>query len=150
MKQTAPYDATICTESFYEALKNFDKNALLDLRSFDMRSLAPFARSPSISEIGSSKKVTHISAFTFEQNKNGWAALAPTVTVDLPGRNFSLSDNFVGLLSKSILDNTFKYNIQVRGFKTERSVHADLKRNPNLLNRLRKFLGQYGTMNSQV
>ncbi|XP_022119018.1 ATP-dependent zinc metalloprotease YME1L isoform X2 [Pieris rapae] len=141
VKQTATYDATICHESFQEALKNFDKNALRDLRSFDARSLGPLTKSLSIGKITSSKKVSHISGFTFDQNKNGWAALAPTVTVDLRGRKFSVSDNFVGLLSKSILDTTFKYNIQVRGFKTERSVHADLKRNPNLLNRLRKSLG---------
>ncbi|XP_045529217.1 ATP-dependent zinc metalloprotease YME1L isoform X1 [Pieris brassicae] len=144
VKQTATYDATICHESFQEALKSFDKNALRDLRSFDARSLGPLTKSLSIGKISSCKKVSHVSGFTFDQNKNGWATLAPTVTVDLRGRKFSVSDNFVGLLSRSILDTTFKYNIQVRGFKTERSVHADLKRNPNLLNRLRKSLGQYG------
>ncbi|XP_045529219.1 ATP-dependent zinc metalloprotease YME1L isoform X3 [Pieris brassicae] len=137
VKQTATYDATICHESFQEALKSFDKNALRDLRSFDARSLGPLTKSLSIGKISSCKKVSHVSGFTFDQNKNGWATLAPTVTVDLRGRKFSVSDNFVGLLSRSILDTTFKYNIQVRGFKTERSVHADLKRNPNLLNRLR-------------
>ncbi|CAH4029564.1 unnamed protein product [Pieris brassicae] len=141
VKQTATYDATICHESFQEALKSFDKNALRDLRSFDARSLGPLTKSLSIGKISSCKKVSHVSGFTFDQNKNGWATLAPTVTVDLRGRKFSVSDNFVGLLSRSILDTTFKYNIQVRGFKTERSVHADLKRNPNLLNRLRKSLG---------
>ncbi|KOB68502.1 ATP-dependent zinc metalloprotease YME1-like protein, partial [Operophtera brumata] len=36
-----------------------------------------------------------------------------------------------------IQSSSFKYNIQVRGFKTERSIHADLKRNPNIMNRLR-------------
>ncbi|XP_047513453.1 ATP-dependent zinc metalloprotease YME1L isoform X1 [Pieris napi] len=145
VKQTATYyDATICHESFQEALKNFDKNALRDLRSYDARSSGPLTKSLSIGKISSSKKVSHVSGFTFDQNKNGWAALTPTVTVDLSGRKFSVSDNFVGLLSRSILDTTFKYNIQVRGFKTERNVHADLKRNPNLLNRLRKSLGLNG------
>lgn len=67
----------------------------------------------------------------------------PTVTVDLRRRDtrFSFTDNFVGLLARSIHENSFRYNVQVRGFKTERSVHADLKRNPNLINRLRKFFG---------
>ncbi|CAK1548783.1 unnamed protein product [Leptosia nina] len=137
VKKTSTYDATICQESFQEALKNFDKIALLEMRSFDARSPASFVRSPSFRDIGSSKKISHISAFTFEQNKNGWGARDPIVTADLSGKKFTFSENFIGLLTKNLYDRTFKYNIQVRGFKTERSTHADLKRNPNLINRLR-------------
>ncbi|XP_045508266.1 ATP-dependent zinc metalloprotease YME1L isoform X2 [Colias croceus] len=143
----AVYDANICQESFQEALRNFDKNVLDNMRNIDARSVASFPRFKSplqdIISVGSAKKVSHISASSFEQNKNGWLDLTPTVTVDLRGKNtkFSVSENFVGLLTRSVQKNSFKYTVQVRGFKTERSVHADLKRNPNLLNRLRKSLG---------
>ncbi|GBP81055.1 ATP-dependent zinc metalloprotease YME1 homolog [Eumeta japonica] len=88
------------------------------------------------------KPVSYVSTESFEKNKNGcnWkGTTSPTVTVDLRGRNprFSFTDNFVGLLANSISTDTFKYNVQVRGFKTERGVHVDLKRNPSIANRLR-------------
>lgn len=145
----ALYDATICPESITESLRNFDKNALTEMRRIDVRGLYKVAGASrnslsSLSDRASVKKVSHISSESFELNKNGWSSV-PTVTVDLgtKGTRFSFTDNFVGLLARSVQDNRFNYAVQVRGFKTERGIHADLKRNPNLINRLRKFLGQY-------
>ncbi|CAH0761468.1 unnamed protein product [Diatraea saccharalis] len=145
------YDATLCSESLEEALRNFDKNDLAEMRKIDLRSLASFSKAAkkplnSITDLQSVKKVSFISAETFDKNKNGWTALStatPTVTVDLrgPSTKVSFTDNFLGLLTRSIQTNIFLYNVQVRGFKTERGVHADLKRNPNLINRLRKSFG---------
>ncbi|OWR53429.1 hypothetical protein KGM_214561 [Danaus plexippus plexippus] len=140
---TAPYNASICPESFDEALRHFDKNVLTEMRNIDLRYVTSLAGSSSnimrnVAGLASSKKVSFVSTDSFEKNKNGWVA-TPTITVDLRHKNtkLSLTDNFVGLLSKSIRDNCFNYNVQVRGFKTERGIHADLKRNPNLFNRLR-------------
>lgn len=139
------YDATICKESTIECLKNFDKNVIAEMRSVDLRQVATVSRAlkPSRSAIShpSAKKVSHISAETFEQNKNGWSNI-PMVTVNLHSQNrFSFTDNFVGLLTNSIRGNPVDFNVQVRGFKTDRGVSADSKRNPNIFNRLRKFLG---------
>lgn len=139
------HDAILCKESFYEALKNFDKNVM---KNVDVRTLGPIAGTRSslrpMKCLNSVKTVSYISANSFELNKNGinWNTYAyPTVTLDFGGNNnstrYHLSDNFVGLLR----NNNFSYNVQVRGFKTERSVNADSKRNPNLVNRLRKFFG---------
>lgn len=142
------YDATICPESLEEAVRHIDKNAVDEMCKIDVRSMASLAGSSKavlkdIPNLKSVRKISHISSNSFEKNKNGWSA--PTVTVDLRGKHTKLSftDNFIGLLTKSIQENSFKYNVQVRGFKTERGIHADLKRNPNLINRLRKFFGQY-------
>ncbi|XP_072937376.1 ATP-dependent zinc metalloprotease YME1L isoform X2 [Epargyreus clarus] len=137
----AAYDATICSDSLEESLRNFEKNVLAEMRSIDIRAVASLAGTRNslrnIANTSSAKKVSYISSGSFEKNKNGWSE--PTVVVDLRGRNtkFSFTDNFVGLLARSALGSQFNYNIQVRGFKTERSIHADLKRNPNLINRLR-------------
>lgn len=142
------YDATICPESLDEAVRHLDKNAVAEMCKIDVRSIASLAGTSKavlrdIHNLNSVRKISHISSNSFEQNKNGWST--PTVTVDLRNKHpkLSFTDNFIGLLSKSIQENSFKYNIQVRGFKTERGIHADLKRNPNLINRLRKFFGQY-------
>ncbi|XP_052754358.1 ATP-dependent zinc metalloprotease YME1L [Galleria mellonella] len=141
-KESSICDVNYCKESFEEALRNFDQHALAEMRKVDVRSLTGLARKPILDL--SSRKISYISSDSFEKNKNGWSDLStPTVTVDLRRRDtrFSFTDNFVGLLARSIHENSFRYNVQVRGFKTERSVHADLKRNPNLINRLRKFFG---------
>ncbi|KAL4710366.1 hypothetical protein ACJJTC_003763 [Scirpophaga incertulas] len=138
------YDATLCTASLDETIKNFDKNVLAEMRRVDLRSLTSLngASKKSLNyakELLSAKKVSYVSSESFECNKNGWLANVPTVTVDLR-RNvprLSFTDNFIGLLTHSVQDNIFKYNVQVRGFKTERGINADLKRNPNLMNRLR-------------
>lgn len=145
---TSLYDATICSESFEEAIRHLDRNSLDEMRSIDVRSVISLpgnSRSAvhQLPSLQSSKKVSYISSNSFENNKNGWIE-SPLATLDFGGKNrLTLTDNFVGLLSRSLRENRFQYNIQVRGFKTERSIHADLKRNPNLINRLRKFLGQY-------
>ncbi|VVC97324.1 unnamed protein product [Leptidea sinapis] len=136
-------DAIICKESFEEAFKNFDKNVLFDMQNVEARSVASFPRTPKPNFVlpGSSKRVSYISGRSFDENKNGFAqvSLLPSVTVELYGRKtkFSVSENFVGLLNKGLHDKTFKYHIQVRGFKTERTIVGDKKRNPNLINRLR-------------
>lgn len=124
------YDATICKESFQEAIKNLDKDVLVELKKVDIRSLASSPRfSRDAERCLSPRKISHVSADSFEKNKNGWSAQPPQ-------RGFlSFTDQFVGLLSSSIQQRGF--DIQVRGFKTERGIHADLKRNPNLINRLR-------------
>lgn len=141
-KESSICDVNYCKESFEEALRNFDQHALAEMRKVDVRSLMGLARKPILDL--SSRKISYISSDSFEKNKNGWSDLStPTVTVDLRRRDtrFSFTDNFVGLLARSIHENSFRYNVQVRGFKTERSVHADLKRNPNLINRLRLNVG---------
>ncbi|KAJ8704422.1 hypothetical protein PYW07_011610 [Mythimna separata] len=134
----AIYDAIVCQESLEEAIKNFDKNVFGDMKSIQLRALATKPGAPTLRDLASVRKVSYISSDSFETNKNGWSKL-PTVTVDFTGRNtrFSLTDNFAGRLLGSPEHGPFKYAIQVRGFKTERGIHADLKRNPNLINRLR-------------
>ncbi|XP_048487044.1 ATP-dependent zinc metalloprotease YME1L isoform X2 [Plutella xylostella] len=137
-RKEASYDATICQESLSECLRNFEKDVLKEMRQVDLRAVTLSRARPS--GLTSAKKVSFISEDSFEKNKNGWSS-TPTVTVDVRRGHFNVTENFVGLLASSLRQNSFKFNVQVRGFKTERGVDADLKRNPNLINRLRKSLG---------
>lgn len=144
-KHVRERDAAVCGNSQLEALRNFDTSVLTEMRKVDVKRLCT-SISPRSSL--STKKVSHVSTSSFQLNKNGFnweRKVQPTVTVDFRGKapRFHLNDNFIGALSRGILANNFSYDVQVRGFKTERSVRADLKRNPNIVNRLRKFLGQY-------
>ncbi|XP_068621741.1 ATP-dependent zinc metalloprotease YME1L isoform X2 [Battus philenor] len=147
---TGYYKATLCSESLEESLNNFDKNVLKEMGNINLKSLRTITgpcKSPlkSLTQLSSAKKISYVSGDSFEKNKNGWSdkSHTPSVTIDLRGKNpkFTFTDNFVGLLANGLRDDVFKYNIQVRNFKTERSIHADLKRNPNFINRLRKFFG---------
>lgn len=79
-----------CRESFEECLRNFDKDALSEMRKLDVRSVATcsgLATRPRklLTDIPSSKKVSYISSDSFITNKNGWET--PTVTVDFRRRD---------------------------------------------------------------
>ncbi|XP_047038183.1 ATP-dependent zinc metalloprotease YME1L [Helicoverpa zea] len=129
------HDAIVCQESLEETIRNFDKNVLSEMKTIEFRTLATRACRPRLRDMASARKVSHISADSFEQNKNGWQHV-PAVTVDFTGKRTRLNihENFSRLL---LGGGTFQFAVQTRGFKTERGIHADLKRNPNLINRLR-------------
>uniref|UniRef100_A0A2A4J0X8 Uncharacterized protein n=1 Tax=Heliothis virescens TaxID=7102 RepID=A0A2A4J0X8_HELVI len=55
------------------------------MRTIEFRALATRAVQPRLRDLASCRKVSHISAHTFEQNKNGWPHV-PTVTVDFTGK----------------------------------------------------------------
>uniref|UniRef100_A0A1L8D8T9 Putative atp-dependent zinc metalloprotease yme1 protein isoform x2 n=1 Tax=Nyssomyia neivai TaxID=330878 RepID=A0A1L8D8T9_9DIPT len=48
------------------------------------------------------------------------------------------------------LAKTFKYNVHVRGFKTDRSVVAEMKRNPGMMSRVRDAFGPNRTATAHV
>lgn len=147
------YTSPLCLESLEECLRNFDINELSELRKIDVRVLSTVAGSykeplRSLTDLTSSRKVSYISAESFEENKHGCpntSNSAPKIYINLHKKNtrFNFTNNFAGLLAQSLQGNSFRYNVQLRGFKTERGIHADLKGNPNMVNRLRKSMGQY-------
>ncbi|XP_053621435.1 ATP-dependent zinc metalloprotease YME1L isoform X2 [Plodia interpunctella] len=140
-RSLASREAIICKESCEEALRNVDKNVLAEMRRVDLRSLAllsaPRQSTSAISVLsGSCKKISYISEDTFEKNKNGWSQRStPTVSVEIGGRKTRLS--LSGALWRPAARWRPTATLQLREFKTQRSVSADLRRNPNLVNRLR-------------
>ncbi|KAI5643737.1 peptidase family m41 domain-containing protein [Phthorimaea operculella] len=138
---TSVCDVTFCPESVEEVLRNFDKDELAALSKIDVRSLSTtvgLKKEPlrSLTDLTSSRKVSYISSDSFESNKNGWTT-APSLSVDFRSRTARFPELFISALARSHMAQPFAFDIQVRGFKTERSVHADLKRNPTLAKRLR-------------
>ncbi|KAJ2938398.1 hypothetical protein O0L34_g13322 [Tuta absoluta] len=138
---TSVCDISFCPESVEEVLRNFDKDELALLSKIDVRSLSTtvgLKKEPlrSLTDLTSSRKVSYISSNSFENNKNGWTT-APPLKIDVRGRTQRFPELFMSALARSHMAQPFGFDIQVRGFKTERSVHADLKRNPTLAKRLR-------------
>ncbi|XP_059614546.1 ATP-dependent zinc metalloprotease YME1L isoform X2 [Phlebotomus argentipes] len=65
----------------------------------------------------------------------------------VPEDSFSIKPTTSGRISSfpgSLLANNLKCSIQIRGFKTDRSIDAEMKRNPGLLARFRGSLGPSG------
>lgn len=67
----------------------------------------------------------------------------------IPEESFSINrtgseriSNYPGSLLAGKIANTLKYSLQIRGFKTDRSIVAELKRNPGMLSRIRGAFGE--------
>ncbi|XP_055706966.1 ATP-dependent zinc metalloprotease YME1L isoform X4 [Phlebotomus papatasi] len=67
----------------------------------------------------------------------------------IPEESFSINrtgseriSNYPGSLLAGKVANTLKYSLQIRGFKTDRSIVAELKRNPGMLSRIRGAFGE--------
>ena len=66
-------------------------------------------------------------------------------------KNVQLPQEFYQKLVRGLLnDNRFAFNIQTRGFKTDRSIKAELERNPSLVSRLKNNLGTTSETSSKI
>ncbi|KAF2885394.1 hypothetical protein ILUMI_20792 [Ignelater luminosus] len=132
----------LCLDSFVEAVRNCDYN---------------FAKHINIKALHENNflnkfKCSYISSNSFFENRHGFSEKAlynehtkhvPTITVDNDRRFLtSVSHSFYQKLIHNLYHkNSFTFDVQIRGFKTERSVKAEFKRNPTLLARLKTFMG---------
>lgn len=127
----------LCLDSFAEAVKNCDY------------SFAKYVSAKALhdSHLLNKFKSSYVSADSFFENKHGFSerALArkplPTLIIDRD-RRLLTSNNFYQSLVRGLCHkNQFTFEVQVRGFKTDRSVKAEFQRNPSLLARLKHLLG---------
>lgn len=127
----------LCSDSFFEAVKNFDFSSA---RQFSAIQLFE-------NNIFNNWKLSYVSSNSFFENKYGFQEAClykdnvPTVVVK---RNSGLQvpHGFYKKLIHSLKhENKFTFNIQVRTFKTDRSVSAEMQRNPSLAARLKHRLG---------
>ncbi|CAG9760272.1 unnamed protein product [Ceutorhynchus assimilis] len=109
-------DLLICPESFAETLKNCD---------------FAFARNLSLDSLNKKSflntfNVSYTSNESFFENKQ---------------EGFMKTSNKNRIIPQKLIprfyDNKFAVNIQVRHFKTERTIHAELQRNPPLISRFK-------------
>lgn len=127
----------LCSDSFFEAVKNCDFNFARQFTAIQLFE----------NNIFNNWKVSYVSTNSFFENKYGFQEASlykhniPTVVV----RNNSglqIPHGFYKKLLHSLKhESKFTFNVQVRTFKTDRSINAELKRNPSLAARLKNKLG---------
>lgn len=127
----------MCPDSFERTLQNVDFSFAKHL------SLASLYTKPFLNNF----KVSYVSSDTFFENKHGFpesqlsSQNIPTVVFRHSGKKVFIPEGFYGKLLQGLLnENRFMFNIQTRGFKTERSIQAELERSPSIINRLRNNL----------
>lgn len=90
--------------------------------------------------------MSYISGNSFFENKHGFPEYdlkkEPVPTLHIDDGRFLVSRDFYRSLVQAIRhDNQFMFDMQVRGFKTNRNVVAEQHRNPSLPARLKRILG---------
>lgn len=91
-------------------------------------------------------KVSYVSHGSFFENKHGFSEQdlsngIPTLLVKNK-TNLHVPQNFYQKFMQGLTrHNSFTFDIQVRGFKTDRNIKSELERNPNLVARLKNSLG---------
>lgn len=137
----------LCRESFLEASKN--------LKEFPFRDVPVHLlynnRLRAVSAKNNLWKVSYISSPSFFENKHGMSV----VELVIPQKQCKVyvSRVLVKKMVNQILSSrstAFTLGFQARTFKTERSVAAEMGRNPRLINRLRSLLGLDSSLEAVV
>lgn len=128
----------LCQESFLEAVKNCDFTFAkhLNIRTlFQNHCLNKF-------------NVSYVSSNSFFENRHGFCEsdlksdAIPSLVINRH-RKLKVPDGFYTKLVNSLLKrNNFVFNVQVRGFKTDRNIKAEKLRNPTIATRLKSNLGK--------
>lgn len=127
---------SLCTDSFTETLHNCDFAFAKHLN------LSSLFNRPFLNNF----HVSFVSNETFFQNKHGFAkggltSHLPTLVLYSSDKNVLVPQGFYQKLVQGLLvENKFTFNIQTRGFKTDRSIQAELERNPTIMSRLKNNL----------
>lgn len=128
----------LCRESFLEASRNLTEFPFKDVPIHLLYS----NRLKPLSVKTNPWKISYVSSPSFFENKHGM----PTVELIMPPKNCKVHVSPV--LIKKMVDHilssrsaAFSLGFQARTFKTERSIAAEMGRNPRLMNRLRHLLG---------
>lgn len=140
----------LCQESFCEAFRNFQAStnaAILDIPLSSITNLKPLARQRS--QTGSTEKCLHrlentikmsyVSRNSFAENK-AEPMLDSHESVGISHPNtVVLAANLIRQLSQPMMRDF----IQIRGFRTQRNIESQLKRNPSFMSRFQQYFGKY-------
>ncbi|KAF5280342.1 hypothetical protein FQR65_LT03151 [Abscondita terminalis] len=137
-------ESFLCVDSFFEAVKNCDCNLAKDIN------IKAIYENHFINK----HKVSYVSGDSFFENKHGLSEKAldkdsvPFIYVN-KNKPVRISHQFYDQFVAGILQNNkFSFNVQVRGFKTDRNAKAELSRNPNIFTRLKNRVGFIDTSDS--
>ncbi|ERL88257.1 ATP-dependent zinc metalloprotease YME1L [Dendroctonus ponderosae] len=134
--KSKPAEQSLCTDSFTETLHKCDFAFAKHLN------LSSLFNRPFLNNF----HVSFVSNETFFENKHGFAkgeltSHLPTLVLRSSAKNVQVPQGFYQKLVQGLLtENRFTFNIQTRGFKTDRSIQAELERNPTIMSRLKNNL----------
>nr|CAH7744737.1 unnamed protein product [Callosobruchus chinensis] len=126
----------LCLDSFLEAVKNCDFSFA---RHLNTKTLLQ-------NQLMNDFKVSYVSNDSFFENKHGFSesdlkSNIPTLIVR-NNKKFHIPQSFYQrVVSGLLIDNKCTVNIQLRGFKTDRSIKAEIQRNPTLVSRIKNAMG---------
>lgn len=141
----------LCQESLCEAVQNFQvatNTSILELPLYTIMRQKPLAGSQtqtkraikSLDRLENNIKMSYVSKDSFRENRAEPMpdALTTTTTKTVSHPNtFLLATNLIHQLSQPI----FKNAMQIRGFRTQRNIESQLKRNPTFLSRIQQMFG---------
>lgn len=133
----------MCYDSLLEAARNCDKSFLTTLNRSSLFE----------TQLLSKYNTSYVSNNTFFENKHGFPEynlnnekLSSTSLIIRRNAKFHIPYVFYKGLSDGLRrENRFSFDIQIRGFKTDRNIKVELQRNPPLLSRIKSNLGMQGT-----
>lgn len=91
--------------------------------------------------------MSYVSNDSFFENKHGFSEKSlknnlPTLLIQNNNGLIHVPNKFYKKLVSSLLNDSYcAFNVQLRGFKTDRSVKAELQRNPHLVTRIKNAFG---------
>lgn len=143
----------LCQQSLCETLRNLQATSIntaileIPLNKFIVQKTGPgshvhkFSAIDHLNRLENCIKTSYVSKNSFAENKAEPILDARQPITDItnhPG-TVLLTMNSIHQLSHSMLKNS----IQIRGFKTDRNIERQLKRNPSFISRIQHYLGNF-------
>lgn len=150
----------LCQESLCEALRNFQASTNTSILELPLKSIAkrkPLTESrtqtrsaiKTLDRLEDQIRMSYVSNSSFRENRaepmhDGQQqpitniASTPASIISHPN-TFLLASNLVHQLSQPI----FRNSMQIRGFKTQRNIESQLKRNPSFMSRIQLSFGRF-------
>lgn len=150
----------LCQESLCEVLRNFQASTNTSILELPLKSIAkqkPLTGSrtqtrsakETLDRLEDQIRMSYVSNSSFRENRSEPMhdrqqepitnlASTPASIISHPN-TFLLASNLVHQLSQPI----FRNSMQIRGFKTQRNIESQLKRNPSFMSRIQLSFGRF-------
>lgn len=141
----------LCNDSLSEAVRNFQQSTNVDILELPLAAIEKQKWWSSkdtikrlnnfetrLNSLDATLKTSYVSKDTFEQNKAEPIPNPTGASNTIRPNHFLIVSHLVNQLSRSNLVNFS----QVRGFRTQRAIEAQLKRNPTFLSRIQHLFGR--------
>lgn len=128
-QQTEVAQVLLCADSLHETVRNFGQNRSTISADFQLaikdeevlKGSFLLKRTKMVVRKPNPWQISYKSEWSFNENRN--------------------MDR--GIINSLVQNRSFPYSLQIRGFKTERSYEAEIKRNPTMSSRLKDVFSEY-------